>query len=112
MQETENLNNTPSELVKVFSAYVQAQAASLNKPTLPEKVMECVLRRFDQANSRTTPRSALITSLIEMYIVPPDLGAKSAKSDEQVTQAAERIVNSTMELPPRVDTQMMKRERA
>ena len=68
--------------------------------------MESVLIRFEQANSRmvtvasATPRSALITSLIEMYIVPPELGAKSAEAEEQVTPAAERIVNSTMELPP------------
>ena len=51
----------------VFSAYLQAQAASLNKPTLPEKVMDSVLIRFEQAHSRkvtvtsATQKAALIT---------------------------------------------------
>ena len=55
--------NTPSELVKIFSAYVQAQAALLNKP---DKDMESVLIMYKQAYSRkvtciiATPRTALI----------------------------------------------------
>ena len=44
--------NTPSELVKDFSAL-------LSKPHLPEKVKESVLIRFEQASSRKmTPSSA------------------------------------------------------
>ena len=44
--------NAASELVKICSAYMQGQAALLSKPQLPEKVMESVLIRFEQASSR------------------------------------------------------------
>ena len=47
-----------------------------------------------------TSRSALITPLMEMNIVPPELATNSAEAEEQVTPAAERIVDSIRELPP------------
>ena len=39
--------NTPSEFVKICSAYMQAQAALLEKPQLTEKVVEKVLIRLE-----------------------------------------------------------------
>ena len=66
-------------MVKVFSVYAQAKPASLNKPQLPEKVMESVLIRFEQASSRkmtvtsATPRTPLIMPLMEMNHEPPEM---------------------------------------
>ena len=51
---------------------VQERAASLNKPTQPDKVMESVQIMFEQAISRkatgtiSTPRRALIPPLMGM----------------------------------------------
>ena len=42
--------HTPSELVKIFAAYAQAQAALLEKHMHPETVMQQVLIRYEQAS--------------------------------------------------------------
>ena len=92
--------------MKVFSAYAQARAASLNKPTLPEKVIESVLIRFEHAHSRkmtvtsATPRTSLIRPLMEMNIFPPEMRANSSEAEVQVTSVAERIVTASWSFNP------------
>ena len=69
--------HTPQELVKICSAYMQAQAALLDGPVLPEKVMESVLLRFEQARATklpadcATPRTAWPAPLMGLQIDPP-----------------------------------------
>ena len=84
---------------------MQAQAALLSKPQLPEKVMESVLIRFEQASSRklpvtiATPRTALIAPLMGMVIEPPVVHAIASVVEVQGTSAAEGIANGWKILP-------------
>ena len=93
MQEAKGLYQHPQELVKIFAAYTQAQAALLDKPLQPEAVMTQVLVRFEQANSRkvpntsATPNQALVLPLMGLTLERPSIcPSRQRRALTRVTQ--------------------------
>ena len=77
--------HTPSELVRICAAYLQAQAALVDKPIQPETVMKQVLVRFEQASSKklpvtsATPSQARLMPLMGLNIEQPPQYANVAE---------------------------------
>ena len=76
---------------------MKAQAASLGKPTQPDKLMESVLLMHEQPSSKKqqsvsdTPRIALIPNLMGPNIVAPEPVVQPAEAVQQAALASETI---------------------
>ena len=85
---------------------MQAQAALMSKPVLPEKVMENVLLRFEQASSKklpassATPRSALLVPLMGLNIASPAVRTLATVAEVNNASAEDGTANGIIQLPP------------